>query len=130
MIVSREIRIVVGGVQVRAELDDTPTAEAIASALPVKGSVNRWGGEIYFAVPVDVELEGDAREVLEAGELAYWPPGKMFCVFFGTTPASRGEEIRAASAVNVFGRVTGDLEALESVPDGGLINVALASERG
>ncbi|MHC4519390.1 MAG: cyclophilin-like fold protein [Planctomycetota bacterium] len=127
---SRQITITAGGVQVRAKLDDTPTGEAIAAALPVEGQANRWGGEVYFAIPVDVDLEVDAREVLEAGELAYWPPGKMFCVFFGTTPASKGEEIRAASAVNVFGRVRGELDGLWSVPDGALVSVALTSECG
>jgi len=122
--VSKQIAIVAGGVQIRAELDDTPTAEAMAAALPVEGRVNRWGGEIYFAVSVDVDLEDGAREVLRAGELAYWPPGKMFCIFFGATPASSGDEIRAASAVNVFGRVTGDLKGLWDVPDGALVSVS------
>lgn len=127
---SKQIAIVAGGVQIRAELDDTPTAEAMAAALPVEGRVNRWGGEIYFAVPVDVDLEDSAREVLEAGELAYWPPGKMFCVFFGATPASQGDEIRAASAVNVFGQVKGELDGLWRVPDGAKVKAALTSECG
>lgn len=127
---SAQIVITAGGVQVRAELDDTPTAAATTAALPVEGQVNRWGGEIYFAVPIDVDLEDGAREVLAAGELAYWPPGKMFCLFFGATPASRGDEIRAASAVNVFGRVMGELDELWSVPDGAKVTVALNSECG
>lgn len=114
---SERIRIAAGGVEICAELDDTPTAEAIAAALPVEGQVHCWGGEIYFPVSVCVELEDGAREVLEAGELAYWPPGKMFCVFFGPTPASTGDEIRAASAVNVFGRLTGEVDQLWDVPD-------------
>lgn len=126
--VSQQITITAADVQVRAELDDTPTAAVIAAVLPVRGVGSRWGGEIYFAVPVDCDLESDAREVLTAGELAYWPPGKMFCVFFGMTPASRGDEIRAASAVNIFGRVTGSLEELWNVPDGAEVCVRQASD--
>lgn len=126
---SKQIAIVAEGVQICAELNDTATAEAMAAALPVEGRASRWGGEICFAVPVDIDLEEDAREVLEAGALAYWPPGKMFCIFFGATPASSGDEIRAASPVNIMGRVRGDLEALWQVADGATVVVAPASER-
>ncbi len=112
------ITISAGHVEIKAELNDSPTAQAIARALPLAGVGNRWGGEIYFKVPVAAELEPDSRDVLEAGELAYWPPGKMFCLFFGSTPASQGSEIRAASDVNVVGQIAGDLTELWSVPDG------------
>ncbi|UCC22992.1 MAG: hypothetical protein JSW23_02675, partial [Planctomycetota bacterium] len=87
----------------------------------------RWGGEIYFAIAVTAGLEEDSREVLEAGELGYWPTGKAFCIFFGPTPASAGDEIRAASAVNILGKVKGDLSRLWDVADGAdvLIEAAL-----
>ena len=105
------IIITAGRARVRAELNDTATAQAVARALPIESEVNRWGGEIYFSIPVEVDLEEGAREVLEAGDLACWPAGNVFCIFFGPTPASIENEIRAASPVNVVGRVQGDLEA-------------------
>jgi len=120
------IKIKTAGIEFKAELNDTPCAKAILEALPIKGSVNRWGQEIYFAIPVSCELEAGSREVMEKGEMGYWPNGKAFCIFFGPTPASRGDEIRAASAVNVIGKVTGDLSRLEEVSDGAEISVERA----
>ncbi len=101
-----------------AELNDSMTGKAIYGALPIRAKGQRWGGEIYFSIPVSCELEEDSREVLEEGELGYWPPGQAFCIFFGPTPASGGDEIRAASAVNIVGRMKGDLSGLWDVPDG------------
>ena len=118
-----KIQITSGKVMVQAELYDTPTAQAIAAALPMTGHVNRWGGEIYFSIPVAVDLEADAREVLDAGELAFWPPGSAFCIFFGATPASEGDECRAASAVNVFGKVFDQLDPLWNVEHGAPITI-------
>lgn len=115
------IKITADDITVQAQVYDTPTGKAIEDALPIKASVNRWGGEIYFSIPVGAELEDDARDVMESGELAYWPPGSAFCIFFGATPASQGSECRAASNVNVFGKVLGDLEALWNVKDGAQI---------
>ncbi len=100
------------------ELNDSMTGKAIYGALPIRAKAQRWGGEIYFSIPVSCELEEDSREVLEEGELGYWPPGQAFCIFFGPTPASGGDEIRAASAVNIVGRMKGDLSGLWDVPDG------------
>ncbi len=101
-----------------AELYDTLTGKAIGEALPIEGRVNRWGGEIYFTIGVNAPLEPDAREVLKPSELAFWPPGNAFCIFFGATPASQNEECRAASDVNVFGKVTDDLSELWNVKSG------------
>jgi hypothetical protein len=115
---AKKIRITAGKVEVEAELNDSRTARMVAEALPIKARGNRWGEEIYFEIPVEADLEGGAREVLEAGELGYWPSGNAFCIFFGPTPASRGEEIRAASAVNIIGKVKGDLSQLPGVPNG------------
>ena len=83
----RKIVITAGQTQVEAELNDNPTAASIADALPIKAKAQRWGGEIYFSIPVTADLEPDSREVLQAGELGYWPTGKAFCIFFGPTPA-------------------------------------------
>ena len=119
----KQIKITAGQGQVEAELNDRPTSRAIADALAIKAKAQRWGGEIYFSIPVTAELEEDAREVLEPGELGYWPTGAAFCIFFGPTPASHGDEIRAASAVNVIGRVKGDLSQLWNVPDGADVSI-------
>ena len=115
---ARRIMITAGEVKVGAELNDDPTARMVAEALPIKARGNRWGEEIYFEIPVEADLESDAREVLEAGELGYWPTGNAFCIFFGPTPASRGDEIRAASAVNIIGKIKGDLSQLPGVANG------------
>ena len=105
--------------EVYAELsDENPeTARAIWDALPIEGRANIWGDEIYFSIPVEAGVE-NSREVVEMGDLGYWPPGKAFCIFFGRTPASRGDEIRPASPVNVFGRVSGDPRVFKKVRGG------------
>ncbi len=104
----RKIRITAGGVTMEAELTESETADAFWEALPITGSANVWGEEIYFQVPVEAPLEASAREEMEVGEIAYWPPGSAFCIFFGRTPASVDEAPRAASAVNPLGKVSGD----------------------
>ena len=102
------IRITVGEVALEAELNDTATAAKIGTALPIRTSFNTWGDEIYFSIPVDAELDDSAQEVVEIGDLGYWPPGSAFCIFFGLTPVSEPGRIMPASAVNVIGRVAGD----------------------
>ena len=114
----RSVRISAGNVSATATLQDNATAEAIWAALPITARGNRWGAEIYFEIPVRVPQADDARDVVEAGELGYWPEGHAFCIFWGPTPASQGDEIRAYSPVNVFGRLAGDPFAFESVPGG------------
>jgi hypothetical protein len=122
------IIITAGHVEVRAELNDTRTAKAIIDALPIDGYVHRWGGEIYSTIPVQMELEKGAREVVKPGELGYWPDGDAFCIFFGPTPASTGSEIRAASDVNIIGRVVSDLTHLDEVRDGSPLSITLISQ--
>jgi len=119
----KAIRITAGDVQLKAELNDTSTAKAIAQALPIEASGNRWGGEIYFEIPVAAELEKGARDVLEDGELAYWPTGNALCIFFGPTPASNADEIRAASDVNIVGKINGETTKLSDVPNGAKVIV-------
>lgn len=123
-----EITITTGKTTFRATLNDTATARAIAEALPIHAQADRWGGEIYFAIDVRAGLEDGARETLERGELGYWPTGRAFCIFFGRTPASEGDEIRAASAVNIIGRVRGELDELWNVPGGAEISLSLPSD--
>ena len=116
-----KIKIFSGDIGVEAELDNNPTAKAIYNALPLDGAANRWGDEIYFVIPVRIEAEKNATEVVEEGDLAYWPDGCCFCIFFGKTPASTENEIKAASKVNVFGKIKGDAKVFRSVKNSDLI---------
>jgi hypothetical protein len=125
----RRFLIVAGSVKLEAELNDSPTARLIADALPLDGRANTWGDEIYFNIALPAEREPDAREELEVGELGYWPPGQAFCIFFGRTPASVGDEPRAASAVNVIGKVIGNARAFKSVQDGEIVFLSPAPTR-
>jgi len=113
----RQIRIKAGSVIVVAELYNTKTAEAIWQALPFSSKVNTWGDEIYFCIPVKMELES-GQEIVNFGELGYWPPGSAFCIFFGQTPMSNKDEIRAASAVDIFGKVVDDAKPFKDIKDG------------
>ncbi len=115
---ARDIIIAVHTLRVKAQLNESPTAELIWESLPIEGTGNTWGDEIYFSIPVKADLEPEAREEMEKGELGYWPPGNAFCIFFGPTPMSRGEEIRAASPVNPIGKVTGDPEVFRGIQTG------------
>jgi uncharacterized protein len=119
----RSITITAGTVKVSATLSACATADAIWNALPLKSTANTWGDEIYFDIPVQANLDDTAREVVEKGDLGYWPSGPAFCIFFGPTPMSRGNEIRPASSVNVFGKVAGDLSVLKKVRSGSAIVV-------
>ena len=113
----RRIKIVAGGVEAMALLNDSETADLVWAALPISASANTWGDEIYFRIDLSTS-EQDAREVVEMGDVAFWPPGQALCLFFGPTPMSVGDEIRPASAVNVIGRIEGDPTALKAVPAG------------
>jgi hypothetical protein len=113
-----KIRIVMSDLKVEAELNESRTAQLIWEALPIEARANTWGEEIYFGIPVKTGLEKGAREVVSAGELGYWPTGHAFCIFFGPTPASRGDEIRAASAVNIIGKLSGDPKVFRKGKDG------------
>ena len=114
---SRKITVRVENIKADAELNDNETARKIWEALPIESTVNTWGDEIYFPVPVKIGLE-DAKTVVAEGDLGYWPPGSAFCIFFGPTPMSQGDEIRPASPVNVFGRIAGDSKIFKKVTPG------------
>jgi len=94
----------VGDVFAELTNENPLTIDAIFSKLPIEGKANIWGDEIYFSIPVEVGAENQS-EVVQLGDIAYWPPGKAFCIFFGPTPASWDNEIRPASPVNVVGRI-------------------------
>jgi hypothetical protein len=120
------ILISAGNVSLPAELNDSPTARQIWKALPINGTANRWGDEIYFEIPVMVSQEPDAREQVEVGELGYWPVGHAFCIFFGPTPVSTAERPRAYSPVNSLGRVIGDATQFRTVQDGARVKITRA----
>lgn len=122
----KKIKILAGELKIEAELNESKTAQLIWEALPIEAKANLWGEEIYFAIPVKTGLEQGSREVVSAGELGYWPTGNALCIFFGPTPVSRGDEIRAASAVNVIGRVLSDPKVFRIVRDGVKINIEKA----
>lgn len=110
-----KINIKIGKLTMEAELNDSPTAKQVIAALPIKTSFNTWGDEIYFSIPVTASVDQSAQEVVEVGDLGYWPPGKAFCIFFGQTPASRPGKIMPASAVNMLGKVLGDATQFKNV---------------
>jgi uncharacterized protein len=122
----RKIQITAGDVSAIGLLKDNATADAVWDALPISAQANTWGDEIYFGISVHVEEAADAGDVVELGALAYWPPGNAFCIFFGRTPASQGDEIRAASAVNGLGSIEGDSTVFKQVVGGSMVTIEKA----
>ena len=121
------IRFDFGAVTLDVETLDTPTAKAIAAALPLAGSALTWGEEVYFDVPVRVKREAGARAVVTPGEIAYWPEGPAIAIGFGRTPISKGDECRLARPCNIFANAVGDVKALGKVRAGSTIKVSLAA---
>jgi len=118
----RSIRITAGSVSAEARLNDSKTAGVIWDALPIEAKGQTWGDEIYFDIGLTAPAE-QAREVVDVGDLAYWPPGQAFRIFFGKTPASRGDECRAASPVNVVGKIVGDARVFTKVRSGARVTI-------
>ena len=119
----RKLKMTIGGIEITAELLDTPTADAIYQNPAFSSCARTWGEEVYFDTPVTSENEADARDVVEAGELAFWLAGTAIAIGFGPTPVSQGEEIRLASPCNVWGRAVEDVRGLMVVKDGDPITV-------
>ena len=106
------IRIAIEDIEITGVLNDSEAANLVLEVLPVDSSFNTWGDEIYFSIPVEINIV-NGQEVVEAGDIGYWPPGHAFCIFYGETPASRNGEIRAASEVAIIGKIEGDASVLK-----------------
>ena len=113
-------------ISVEAELNDSPTSKDLINLLPLEGISQIWGEEIYFSTSINRENDDWAKETVELGDIAFWPPGNAICLFFGKTPVSQGDEIRPASPTNVMGKIIGDLEILKTVNLGDKVKVIVA----
>ena len=121
------VRLDFDSVSLSARLRDTPTARAIATALPLEAGVSTWGKEVFFPAPVEAEREADAREVVTAGEIAFWCEGRFVAIGFGPTPASTGDEIRLAAPTNIFADIDdGDPADLAAVTSGSRVRMTAA----
>jgi uncharacterized protein len=116
------VNIKVGDLALTADLNESRTARVIWDALPLKAGVNTWGDEIYFSIPVHLDAE-NPQELVNKGDMGFWPPGNALCLFFGPTPMSEGQEIRPASPVNVFGKIIGDSSVLRRVKLGSVMSI-------
>ena len=123
---STAISITIDDVELKAELNDSPSAAALAERLPATLSLSRWGDEYYGSCGVQIAQDDSAREIMEVGELAIWPPGSAFCIFFGPTPASSDNKPRAASPVNPIGRLLDNPEPLKNLGSSISASVTLA----
>ena len=122
---SRDIKITFEKLSILATLNNSSTSDKLWKKLPIESSVSTWGEEIYFSIPIN-DVEENAKSVVDLGDLAFWPPGSAFCLFFGQTPVSSEGVIKPASPVNVIGKVLGDIEPLKSVISGEKVKIEKA----
>ena len=123
-----EINISVGELEVTGTLNNSSCSSQIWELLPITSNCNTWGDEIYFPIDLSFPEDSNSTEVVDSGTLAFWPPGNAFCIFYGKTPASNGDEIRAASPVNIIGSISGDEKVFRSIAPGTKITISKASK--
>ena len=119
----REIIFDFGSFFIEGILNDSPTSNLFYDLLPMNGESQIWGDEIYFSRQIKIENDDWAKETVELGDIAFWPPGNALCLFFGSTPISAPNEIRPASPTNIMGKINGDLELLKNVKPGDNVKV-------
>ena len=124
----QKISITVGSVELIIEPSETPTSVEILGALPFSSAARTWGEEVYFSTPVNIEKEADARDVVAAGEVAFWVEGRCIAIGYGPTPISQGDEIRLAAATNIWGKSLTDVSVLSRVNDGDPVTVQSLEE--
>jgi hypothetical protein len=90
------------------------TIEVLNAALPISASTFLWKEEVYFGTGVSAGPERP-KSTVNRGDIAYWPPGKAFCIFFGNT--------QPYSPVNIVGKITSPLEPLKTVRQGEWVKV-------
>ncbi|RMF98295.1 MAG: hypothetical protein D6734_00515 [Candidatus Schekmanbacteria bacterium] len=122
---SKKIKITFENFSITGLLHETSTAEKILKALPIKSKANLWGDEIYFSVNIDDKLDETAKEEVNEGDIGFWPEGPALCFFFGPTPISPPGKILPASAVNIVGKLEGDLSQLRTVKNAETIRIEL-----
>jgi hypothetical protein len=122
----RRIIIEAGDIKGEAILAESDAATAIWDSLPIESTCSTWGDEVYFDISMTLSLDETAKEVVDKGDIGYWPTGRALCIFFGLTPAGRGDEIRPASAVNMVGKIVGDPRVFNKVPSGAKVKVKKA----
>jgi len=120
---SNKILISIGKAKIEAQLLDTPTARNVKDALPFASKAQLWGNEVFFETPAMAELEDDAKDVVEAGELAFWTEGNGIAIAFGKTPASQGDEIRLATKANIWAHAITDVTLLKKCKEGDFVFV-------
>ena len=118
----RKIIIKVNQLELEVEIDCSELADLLWDNTLIEGVANLWGDEIYLETSL-YSQSNSMQEVVEIGDLAFWPPGQAICLFFGSTPMSTGDEIRPASPVNVFGKFIDNPKLLKTVKTGDSISI-------
>ncbi|MBE0428138.1 MAG: hypothetical protein IBX72_16070 [Nitrospirae bacterium] len=126
----RKITMEIGKIKIEASLFDTPTADAIYNSLPIMSKAETWGEEVYFETPIEAALENSAKDIVELGELAYFPDEKVIAIGFGRTPVSEGDEIRLADKCNIWGKALNDVRQLKAVKEGDNVSINKIKAQG
>jgi hypothetical protein len=112
------IRIIVEGIGesrgILVRILSPRTVDAISRFLPIEGRAAVWQSGVYFEVPLRMGVE-KPKERVKKGDIAYWPLGSAFCIFFG--------DMRPHSPVNLMGYVKENIDVFSEVKSGAKIRV-------